>query len=138
MAHPCSVCYGGRPVLRDAGAGFDSRGFHWLLRCRRAGRCGGYGSCLHRTCLAGWLCRPACRQAQRCKLCRAFGRFAVAAAVGLLGVTRLALARPLVDIHPALLLGSVAVLAAELRGVQPIILMAVATLVGGLTGFYNL
>jgi len=36
--------------------------------CRRAGRCGGYGSCLHRTCLAGWLCRPACRQAQRCKL----------------------------------------------------------------------
>jgi chromate transporter len=70
---------------------------------------------------------------------RAFGRFAAAAAVGLLGVTLLALARPLVvDIHPVLLLGSVAVLAAELRGVHPIILIAVATLLGGVTGFYIL
>jgi chromate transporter len=67
---------------------------------------------------------------------QAFGRFAAAAAVGLLGVTLLALARPVVDIHPVLLLGSVAVLAAELRGVHPIILIAVATLLGGVTGFY--
>jgi hypothetical protein len=42
---------------------------------------------------------------------QAFGRFAAAAAVGLLGVTLLALARPVLDIHPVLLLGSVAVLA---------------------------
>jgi chromate transport protein ChrA len=69
---------------------------------------------------------------------RAFGRFAAAAAVGLLSVTLLALARPLVDIHPVLLLGSVAVLAAELRGVHPIILIAVASLLGGVTGFYIL
>src|ERR1700737_1917861 len=37
---------------------------------------------------------------------RAFGRFAAAAAVGLLGITLLALARPLIEIHPALLLGA--------------------------------
>ena len=67
---------------------------------------------------------------------RAFGRFAAAAAVGLLGVTLLALARPLVDIHPAFLLGSAAVLAAELRGVHPIILIGAATLLGAVTGFY--
>jgi chromate transporter len=65
-----------------------------------------------------------------------FGRFATAAAVGLLGVTLLALARPVVDIHPALLLGSVAVLAAELRGVHPIIFIGAATLLGAVTGFY--
>jgi chromate transporter len=69
---------------------------------------------------------------------QAFGRFAAAAAVGLLGVTLLALARPLVDIHPALLLGAVAVLVAELRGVHPIILIGAATLLGGVTGFYIL
>jgi hypothetical protein len=65
---------------------------------------------------------------------------AACAATGLgeLGVTLLALARPLVDIHPALLLGSVAVLAAELRGVHPIILIGAATLLGGITGFYIL
>jgi chromate transport protein ChrA len=69
---------------------------------------------------------------------RAFGRFAAAAAVGLLGVTLLSLVGPLVDIHPGLLLGSVAVVAAELRGVHPIILIAVATVLGGVTGFYIL
>jgi hypothetical protein len=41
--------------------------------------------------------------------------------VGLLGITLLALARPLVDVHPGSLLGAAAVLAAELRGVYPII-----------------
>jgi chromate transporter len=69
---------------------------------------------------------------------QAFGRFAAAAAVGLLGVTLLALARPVVDIHPVLLLGSVAVLAAELRSVHPIILIGTATLLGAVTGFYIL
>jgi chromate transporter len=69
---------------------------------------------------------------------RAFGRFAAAAAVGLLGVTLFTLVRPLVDIHPALLLGVVVVLAAELRGVHPIILIGAATLLGAVTGFYIL
>ena len=69
---------------------------------------------------------------------QAFGRFAAAAAVGLLGVTLLALARSVIDIHPVLLLGSVAVLAAELRGVHPIILIGAATLLGAVTGFYIL
>jgi chromate transporter len=69
---------------------------------------------------------------------RALGRFAAAAAVGLLGVTLLALARPLIDIHPGLLVGAAAVLAAELRGVHPIILIGAATLLGAVTGFYIL
>ena len=69
---------------------------------------------------------------------QAFGRFAAAAAVGLLAITLLALARPVVDIHPVLLLGSVAVLAAELRSVHPIILIGTATLLGAVTGFYIL
>ena len=69
---------------------------------------------------------------------QAFGRFAAAAAVGLLGVTLLTLARPVVDNHPVLLLGSVAVLAAELRGVHPIILIGTATLLGAVTGSYIL
>ena len=64
---------------------------------------------------------------------------AAAAAVGLLGVTLLALARPLVDIHSGLgSWGAVAVLVAELRGVHPIILLGAATLLGGVTGFYIL
>src|ERR1700730_2270489 len=69
---------------------------------------------------------------------QAFGRFAAAAAIGLLGVTLLALARPLVDVHPGLLLGAAAVFAAELRGVHPIILIGAATLLGAVTGFYIL
>src|SRR3954447_19196130 len=60
---------------------------------------------------------------------QAFGRFA-AAAVSLLGVTLLALARPVVDIHWALLLGSAVVFTAELRSVHPIILIAAAVLLG--------
>ena len=69
---------------------------------------------------------------------RAFGRFAAAAAVGLLGVTLLALARPLIDVRPGLLLAAAAVLGAELRGVHPIILISGATLLGAVTGFYIL
>jgi chromate transporter len=64
---------------------------------------------------------------------QAFGRFAAAAAVGLLGVTLIALARPVIDLHPTLLLGAVAVLAAELRGVHPIILIIGATLIGAVS-----
>lgn len=61
---------------------------------------------------------------------QAFGRFAAAAAIGLLGLTLIALARPMVDIHPGLLLGAAVVFAAELRGGPPIVLIAVATFVG--------
>src|SRR5437016_958426 len=61
---------------------------------------------------------------------QAFGRFAAAAAVGLLGVTLLALACPVADLHPLLILGAAAIFAAELRGVHPILLIAGATLIG--------
>ena len=64
---------------------------------------------------------------------QAFGRFAAAAAIGLLGVTLLALARPVADIHPILLLGAAVVFAAELRGVHPIVLVAGATLIGAVS-----
>src|SRR6266550_1670379 len=47
-----------------------------------------------------------------------------------LGVTLIALARPIVDIHPMLLLGAAAVFAAELRGLHPIVLIVAATLIG--------
>jgi chromate transport protein ChrA len=77
---------------------------------------------------------------------QAFGRFAAAAAVGLLGVTLLALARSVVDIHWALLLGSAVVFVAELRGAHPIILIVAAALLGAawpiidgaLAGLYSL
>ena len=59
-----------------------------------------------------------------------FGQFAAAAAIGLLGVTLLALARPLMDIHPALLIGAAVVLAAALRGMHPVALIGGATLLG--------
>lgn len=61
---------------------------------------------------------------------QAFGRFAAAAAIGLLGVTLLALARPLAEVHWFLPLGAGIVLAAELRGVHPIVLIGAATLLG--------
>lgn len=61
---------------------------------------------------------------------QAFGRFAAAAAIGLLGVTLFALARPVVDIHPVLLLGALTVFVAELRGVHPVVMIAAATLIG--------
>jgi chromate transporter len=64
---------------------------------------------------------------------QAFGQFAAAAAVGLLGVTLIALARPVVDIHPILLVGAAAVFAAELRGIHPLILIAGATLIGAVS-----
>ena len=61
---------------------------------------------------------------------QAFGQFAAAAAIGLLGVTLLALARPLADLHPVLLAGAAAVLVAALRGVHPMILIGGGTLLG--------
>ena len=64
---------------------------------------------------------------------QAFGQFAAAAAIGLLGVTLISLARPVADIHPFLILAAGAVFAADLRGVHPIILIAGATVIGAVS-----
>lgn len=65
---------------------------------------------------------------------RAFGRFAGAAAIGLLGVTLYSLARPVIDVHWGWLLGAPLVLAAERRGHAPILLLAVCSGVGAVVG----
>ena len=61
---------------------------------------------------------------------RGFARFAAAGAVGLLAVTLTALGRPLVDIHPALLIGAALVLAGERAGLHPVLLLVVAVALG--------
>ena len=66
---------------------------------------------------------------------RAFARFAAAGAVGLLAVTLTALARPVVDIHPALLIGSALVFAGERAGLSPVLLLLIAVMVGAGTAF---
>jgi len=68
---------------------------------------------------------------------QAFGRFAATAAIGLLGVTLIAVARAVADIHPMLLVGAAAVFAAELRGVHPIMLIAGATLIGAVWSVFD-
>lgn len=55
---------------------------------------------------------------------RSFGRFAAAAAIGLLGVTVLTLARPVLELFSGLLLVSATVMAAALRGASPLVLLA--------------
>jgi chromate transporter len=65
---------------------------------------------------------------------RAFGRFAAAAAVGLLAVTLFALARPVVELHPALLAGAAVVFAAERFGLSPVLLLVIAAGVGAAAG----
>jgi chromate transporter len=67
---------------------------------------------------------------------KTFGRFAAAAAVGLLGVTLIALARPVIEIHPMLLLGTAAVFAADLRGLHPIVLIAGAVVIGAVSSLF--
>ena len=61
---------------------------------------------------------------------KGFGSYAAAAAIGLLGLTLYALAKPVVDIHPALLLGSIAAFYAAWRGISPLILIVVAIALG--------
>jgi len=61
---------------------------------------------------------------------RGFARFAAAGAAGLLAVTLTALARPVVDVHPALLMGSVLVFAGERAGLSPVLLLLAAIVVG--------
>jgi chromate transporter len=65
---------------------------------------------------------------------RAFGRFAAAAAVGLLAVTLFALARPVVELHPGLLAGAVLVFSAERYGLSPVLLLAIAVGAGAAAG----
>jgi len=67
---------------------------------------------------------------------RAFGRYAGAAAIGLLGVTLYSLARPVVDVHWAWLLGAPVVLFAERRGFSPIALIGVALAIGAITALF--
>ena len=61
---------------------------------------------------------------------RDFGRFAAAAAIGLLVVTVFALARPLVGIHPLLLLGVAAVVGAVRLGAHPLAVLGLAVASG--------
>ena len=63
---------------------------------------------------------------------RAFGRFAGAAAIGLLGVTLLSLSRPLVSMSPALLAGSLIAGWCALRATPALVLLGVGAGVGAL------
>ena len=65
---------------------------------------------------------------------RSFGRYAAAAAVGLLAVTTSAIARPLFELNPLLLLGALLVVALERYGVSPVVLLAFAAAAGGAAG----
>lgn len=60
----------------------------------------------------------------------AFGRFAAAAAIGLLGVTLASFVRPVLALEPLLLLGATAVALADWRGVSPVFLIGAAACVG--------
>ena len=65
---------------------------------------------------------------------RSFGRYAAAAAVGLLAVTATAIARPLFDSSPVLLIGALLVLALERFGVSPLLLLVIAAAAGAAIG----
>ena len=67
---------------------------------------------------------------------RAFGRYAGAAAVGLLGVTLFSLARPVIDVHWAWLLGAVVVWFAERKGLSPIALIVAALAIGAIAALF--
>ena len=131
MAHPGAVCYRRRPLLCNTRPDFlilaAFIGYHVAaLPGAVAATAAVFTIPLV---LAGFTAQLVAKL-KDARWFQAFGQFAAAAAVGLLGVTLLALARPVVDIHWALLLGSAIVFAAELRGVHPIILIAVVVLLG--------
>jgi len=65
---------------------------------------------------------------------RSFGRFAGAAAIGLLAVTATALARPIFELHPGLLAGAALVFAAERCGWSPVLLLVIAVSIGAAAG----
>lgn len=66
-----------------------------------------------------------------------FGRYAAAAAVGLLGVTVVALAMPLVRRDAWLLIASGVVLVAARRGYSPVLLLAASAIVGAFIGAFG-
>lgn len=66
---------------------------------------------------------------------RTFGRYAGAAAVGLLAVTLVSLGRPVASIHPGLLVASAVIAAAAWRGVPPLVLLLGAVVAGAVIGF---
>ncbi len=65
---------------------------------------------------------------------KGFGAYAAAAAIGLLGLTLYALAKPVFLIHPGLLLGSGLVFYAAWRGTSPVALIAGAIVFGAIGG----
>ena len=67
---------------------------------------------------------------------KGFGTYAAAAAVGLLGLTLYALAKPVFAVQPLLLLGSGLVFYAAWRGISPIVLIASAIALGAIGGAF--
>ena len=65
---------------------------------------------------------------------RSFGRFAGAGAVGLLAVTATAIARPVFDLNPLLLIGAALVFALERAGLSPVLLLVIAAGAGAAAG----
>ena len=65
---------------------------------------------------------------------RAFGSFAGAAAIGLLGVTLVSVARPLIAVHPLLLVAAGLAVVAERRGLSPTWVLLLAAGGGALLG----
>lgn len=65
---------------------------------------------------------------------KGFGAYAGAAAIGLLGLTLYALAKPVVHVHPLLLLGSVPAFWLAMRGVSPLALIAGSIGLGAVAG----
>jgi chromate transporter len=65
---------------------------------------------------------------------REFGRFAGAASIGLLMVTLASLAAPLVEFHPALLVGSAAIFVADSYRLSPVLLLVIAGAIGAVVG----
>ncbi len=63
-----------------------------------------------------------------------FGAYAGAAAIGLLGLTLYALAKPVVEVQPALLLGSVPAFLLAMRGISPLLLIVAGIVVGAVVG----
>ena len=66
----------------------------------------------------------------------AFGRTAGAAAIGLLAVTLVSLATPIINVHPALLAGSAAIAVAA-RRVHPLALLAGTVATGAVLGYLS-
>lgn len=63
-----------------------------------------------------------------------FGAYAGAAAIGLLGLTLYALAKPVVHVHPVLLAGSVPAFLLAMRGMSPLALIAASIGLGAIAG----